>query len=112
WNGHRIVTAGEESIVRLWDGMTGKRIAQMSQRGIRIYCVGVSPNGKRIATGCLNNSTCYLWDAGTCRLAVPPLLHHGDVVQVKFSPDGRQLCSVCGDGNVYLWDAATGRQMV
>ncbi len=39
----------------------------------------------------------------------PPLQHPATVTRVIFSPDGRQLASVCMDGTFQIWDERTGR---
>ncbi len=39
----------------------------------------------------------------------PPLHHSSTVTRVAFSPDGRQLASVCMDGTFQVRDAQTGR---
>ena len=35
--------------------------------------------------------------------------HRSELTDVVFSPDGRTLATVDGDGTVSLWDGATGR---
>jgi WD40 repeat protein len=37
------------------------------------------------------------------------LRHHGAVFAVTFAPGGRTLATGCQDGNVRIWEAATGR---
>jgi eukaryotic-like serine/threonine-protein kinase len=39
----------------------------------------------------------------------PPLKHHATVARVAFSPDGRQIASICMDGTFEVRDARTGR---
>jgi WD40 repeat protein/serine/threonine protein kinase len=44
------------------------------------------------------------------RYGDPQVLEHGDtVVRVAFSPDDREIASVCMDGTLTIWDARTGR---
>lgn len=35
-----------------------------------------------------------------------------DVVSIAFSPDGTRLVSVSSDGEVWLWDAKTGKELI
>jgi serine/threonine protein kinase len=37
--------------------------------------------------------------------------HETTVVRVAFSPDGRQIASVCMDGTFTIWDAQTGKEL-
>src|SRR5262249_40200866 len=38
--------------------------------------------------------------------------HRGWIYSLAFSPDGKRLASSGNDGNVLLWEAATGKQLV
>jgi RNA polymerase sigma factor (sigma-70 family) len=38
---------------------------------------------------------------------------HGDaVLSLAYSPDGKKVASGCGDGTVWVWEAATGKEML
>src|SRR5206468_698286 len=49
-----------------------------------------------------------LWRTGSGE-PVLRLLHPGSVNQLAWSPDDRALLTGCEDGQVRLWDVATGR---
>jgi len=73
--------------------------------------VAFSPDGKLLATGSADGWV-RLWDPDTGRLVGRPL-HAGsgadpEVEAVAFSPNGKLLAAV-SDGNVQLWNPATGR---
>src|SRR5206468_2925617 len=48
-------------------------------------------------------------DGAVARFGTVRLWHPGGVVQLAYSPDGRTLVSVGGDGRCRVWDAATGK---
>jgi WD40 repeat protein len=69
-----------------------------------------SPDGRLFASGVLDRVG--LWDPGTAVLLDELVPHHaeGYVNEVAFSPDGSLLASACDDGNVRLWNPATGHE--
>jgi WD40 repeat protein/tRNA A-37 threonylcarbamoyl transferase component Bud32 len=74
----------------------------------RILCVAVSPDGKTIASGGVDNAV-RVWDAATGDARHVLTAHTGDIVAVAFSPDGETLATAGTDGKLVLWDTATGR---
>jgi len=77
----------------------------------------VSPDGKSLASGCLDGSIRF-WDLSTGKntatieadrenAASIPF----DVYCVAFSPDGKTLASSGDGGIIKLWDVATGRNI-
>ena len=46
-----------------------------------------------------------VWDAGTGQETLTLIGHNNGIASLAFSPDGRRLGSVYGDGTVKVWDA-------
>jgi WD40 repeat protein len=86
-----------------------------------VRSVAYAPGGKVLATGS-EDGTVKLWDAAAGKERTTLTGHKGKVFAVAFSPDGKLLASGGGDwahpappgrpGEVKLWDAATGQELV
>jgi len=107
-NGTRLVTAGHDHLIKLWDAATGRHVATLSGHDDVIHCLAASPDGARFATGSWDK-TAKVWDADG-RLLHTLSGHPGIVIRVAFSADGRRLASV-SDQAVKLWDVNTGREV-
>ena len=69
-----------------------------------VYCVAVSPDGTRFATGG-NDATVAIWDAQTGERLLVLHGHEQYVMGLAWSPDGTLLASASGDMTVRLWDS-------
>jgi WD40 repeat protein len=71
--------------------------------------LAISPDGRTLATGCVDRSV-RLWNVAVGQELLTLHGHTGPVHSVAFAPNGRSLAS-CGDGpdgsiEVIVWHAA------
>jgi WD40 repeat protein/serine/threonine protein kinase/tetratricopeptide (TPR) repeat protein len=112
-DGRRVLAAGTEGALLLWDSDKGKAGEPMLH-GVAVTDAVFSPDGKRALTACADNSV-HLWDLEMAREVVPAMMHMGPVLGMAFRPDGKQVLTVSTRGpqnpseaEVRLWDAASG----
>jgi WD40 repeat protein len=90
--------------IRSTDGWTLQQTLVGHADGVT--SVAFSPDGQRIATGCMDG-TVKVWDAnGTCLVTVAA--HALPVTAALFSTDGSCVISGSDDGSVRLWSAVNG----
>src|SRR5262249_5554496 len=70
--------------------------------------VAFSPDRALLATSS-NDDTVKLWDLQLGREVRTFACPTGPVFDVRFSPDGRQVCGASWGGPIYIWDANDGR---
>ncbi|KAE9399728.1 WD40 repeat-like protein [Gymnopus androsaceus JB14] len=124
----QIVSGSTDGTVRLWNAQTGSNVGEdrrlyneyaYRQTGREIHVlkghtshirsVAYSPDGKKIASGAMDNTVC-LWDAEMGQ--VQHIAWHMDGVNcVAFSPNGKQIVSGSRDETVRVWDAFTGESV-
>jgi WD40 repeat protein len=108
-DGHRIVSAGDDRTLRLWDAAKGVALGEpLRGRSDTVRSVAFSPNGKRIVSGG-DDTTLLLWDVEK-GVALEEVLrgHSKTVTSVAFSPDGKRIVSGSDDRTLRLWDAEKG----
>jgi WD40 repeat protein/tRNA A-37 threonylcarbamoyl transferase component Bud32 len=117
----RVVTAGEDGSVRLWDAGTAESHGQPMQVGEPVIAVAISPDGRTLLTGGFHGNVSF-WDMASGR-RLHSFQHGNRVRAVAFSPDGRLAATGTGndsrdpkaptprvpEGEVRLWNTATGR---
>ena len=93
-----------------WNKQFQRDLLTIQGFGTSVQCVVFSPDGKRLATACLDG-TVKVCDAFT---AQEVLLFKADrlgVNSVAYSPDGQRLASGGKEKTVKVWDAASGQQV-
>jgi WD40 repeat protein/serine/threonine protein kinase len=109
-DGTRIVLGGYSggSRAKVVDARTAATLVELIGHERPVTCVAISGDGKRIATGSVDQIV-KVWDAERGGPALLDLKGHtGHVFSVAFSPDGKRIVSGSGDRTVRVWDVQTG----
>ena len=110
-DGSRIASGEDSGVIRLWDAISGQRMATVRGHAGQILNLAWSPNRKLLASGSADG-TVKLWDVSfgrEVRTFFDQQSNH--VYCVAWSPNGERLASASGDSTVALWDVATGAQL-
>ncbi len=99
----------------VWDTETGKEIKRLGGPpdvilSLAVSPVAVSPDGKRVFTGCRNN-TVKVWDAQTFYEITSLEGHTAPVLSLEFSPDGKKLATVSMDKTIKVWNTETNQEI-
>jgi WD40 repeat protein/tRNA A-37 threonylcarbamoyl transferase component Bud32 len=97
---HRIVT-------RAWDAASGRELLNLKGSSGWLPCVAFSPDGQRIVTGKLDEAR--LLDAASGRQL---LTLKTKAASVAFSPDGLRIVTGGFGGEVTVWDASSGKELL
>ena len=110
-DGDKLVAAGADRSVRVWDVRTRTRLGPpMRAHTAHVNDVAFSPNGRTVASASFDN-TIRLWEAPPDQRLPSRLLGHtGYVTDVAFDPDGKTLASASEDATIRRWDVITRRQ--
>jgi RNA polymerase sigma factor (sigma-70 family) len=104
----RIVTLGDNALLRLWDADTGK-LLQSDSLGQSMQAMALSHDGKKLAVA--GASGVVLWDAEKWKL-----LHHypprtfSQGQSIDFSPDGKTCIFAQYDGALRVFDLTDGSE--
>ncbi len=108
-----LLAIGGGTTIELWDLAKRQAVGSPLEQGESVFTVAFSPGGNILASGggdkTGGDKSIRLWDVHTgIAIGIPLIGHHGSIVNLAFSADGKTLVSASADGTVRMWDALTG----
>jgi len=104
-DGVHLATAGGDSIVKIWDAISGKLEKELKGYYGVITGVSYKPDGTEIATSC-NDDTIRIWNTSTWEIKKIPCKTRG-ILAIKYSPNGKIFATANNDNTARIWDADT-----
>jgi RNA polymerase sigma factor (sigma-70 family) len=108
-DGKILVSTGDKT-VKLWDVAQAQELKTLSGHAERILGVCFAPDGKTVASACIDGIV-KLWDVATGKEQASFLANQAGTECVAFSPDGKVLATAGLGGWACLWEAATQKQL-
>lgn len=102
-DGTRLITAGADGVVRIWDTTSGSLVHQLQRDGMkpRYYVVAMSPDDTLVAAIGLGGTATYVWNAASGALVAELRQDASDGPSLAFSPDGHWLATTGGNARVF-----------
>src|SRR5579859_3650933 len=101
-DGQFIASAGQDSVVRVWNAITGQTVFDYVEHTSSVNAIAWSPYGQFIASAS-QDRTIRVWKPGRSKMY---LGHTSDVLAVAWSPDGTYIASgslpTVANGVVYI----------
>ncbi len=104
----RLLTAGGDNTIRLWETKTGKELGVLRGHEAAIVSAFFSPDGQRII-GASADKTVRGWDVASRKETLVMKGHSEAITAASLSPDGLRVVTASADRTARLWDA-TGRE--
>jgi WD40 repeat protein len=96
-SGNRVMTWGDDQVVRIFDTRTGKALRRLQDGGETIHAGALSADGSRAMTCAVGQNVVKLWDAKSGRSLGTLDGHAAAVTSLAFSPDGARAVSLSGE---------------
>lgn len=98
------------------DHLGGAQRAVLRGHESRVYCVAVSPDGRRIVSGAAGkygdiDHSLRIWDATSGAQLAVLYGNEGPVRDIAFSPDCQRVFAATDYGKLKVWDAVSGIQL-
>jgi regulation of enolase protein 1 (concanavalin A-like superfamily) len=98
-----------KSRITLWDATTGReRMTLRGHEGV-VTAVAFSPDGERIASGGVGESTVKIWDVVEGEELMNLGGHEDGITAVAFCPDGKRIASIDEGNTIRIWSCEPQR---
>lgn len=115
-DGSRLASGGSDHSVKIWDAKGWKLVKTIPAGRYDVSALAYSPSSRFLAFGGVltedntpyryNDSELMVWDfTGGKKISLQG--HHGAILSLAFSPDGKWLVSGSADKTVKVWDPKT-----
>jgi WD40 repeat protein len=105
-DGKRLLTAGSDGTVRVWDAWSGKKLLNFPAHSATVRAAVFSPDGQRIVS--CSKDEVRVWDGATGKLLAPLAAPSGGA-GLAFSADGKRLAVVGTDKQTRVIDVAANK---
>jgi WD40 repeat protein/transcriptional regulator with XRE-family HTH domain len=108
-DGTRLATASTGAHIQIWDAtkIDGEEILRIEEN---VSVVTFSPDGTQISAA--SGSNVKIWDASTGQELRTLIGHKGWVIDIVFSPDGKQLATTSFDNTTKVWSITPGQEAI
>jgi WD40 repeat protein len=108
-----LAVAYEDGTIRVWDVRTGRRVAILPGLSY-VSQLTISPDGKLLAAwgDIRSRRTLLIWNIETGKPTTRLQGGAQDVVDLVFRPDSKALAACDSEGNIWLWDVESGKQLL
>jgi hypothetical protein len=96
---------------RVWNTRTGEVVARFGVKDVSLGKTCLSPDGRTVAFSQDGSFDIHLFNVGKSEIARDLSGHRDHVHRIVYSPDGKLIASVGLNRDLFLWDAATGKQL-
>lgn len=103
-DGRWVVSGGADGVVKLWDLTAGKQMEDFTRHCGEITCLDFHPSEFVLAVGSVDRTITF-WDLDKFKLVSQTPADTKAVRSIRFTPDGRALCSVTPEAlKVWTWE--------
>ena len=108
-DGTQIVSAGDDTTIKIWDSTTGELIRTLQGHTKPINALAISPGGTLIVSTS-DDTKIKIWDATTGREIKTLNGQTKGINVLAFNPDGTKILSANDEG-ITFWDSQTGEEI-
>ena len=109
-DGRMIASAAADGKVLVWDPLTGKLLHTLTNDTGNVTALAWKPGTVPVLLSNGKTLGAQIWNVRAAR-ATANLKGTGDMVSLAWSPDGSRAAGGQGDGDLQIWNEATGKQL-